>query len=218
MSFLDSTSSGGEAGAVGGAVSGAAAGSMLGPYGAIAGAIIGGLGSLLSAAGSEYSGTAQANMYTYRAGVALMNRQINLQNADYERVAGEVSAQESGMRTKAEVGATVAAQASSGLDVNRGSAVDVRTSETEIGQQNEAIIRSNAARKAYSYDVEATQDQAQSQLDTMAATTSRVSGGIGAATSLLSGGTTVAARWNQGQTLGMFSGNSGATSTSVMGT
>lgn len=162
------------------------------------------LGSLTSAFGSAFQGNAQANMYRYQAGVAQINRQIATQNADFERSVGEVQAQESGMRTRAQIGQTEAAQASSGLDVNRGSASDVRTSEVEIGQQNENIIRSNAERRAYGYEVEATSDDAQSKLYEMASKTSGIAGDIGAATSILSGGTSVANKWLQGKQLGIF--------------
>jgi hypothetical protein len=164
-------------------------------------------GSLLSAFGAGYQGQAQANMYNYQAGVAQLNKNINLQNADYERNVGEVEAQESGMQTRARVASTEAIQAGSGLDVNRGSAADVRASETEIGQQNEAIIRSNAARKAYGYDVEATQNDAQAQLDSIAAKTSQTSGALGMAKSLLSGGTSVADKWLKGQQTGVWGGS-----------
>jgi hypothetical protein len=166
------------------------------------------VGSILSAFGAGYQGAAQANMYNYQAGIASMNQKIALQNADYEKNVGEVAAQESGMRTRAQVGMTTAAQASSGLDVNRGSAADVRTSETEIGQQNEAVIRANAARRAYGYDVEATQDDAQSKLYQMAAKTSQTSGTLGVLKSLLSGGTSIADKWLKGKGVGVFdSGN-----------
>jgi hypothetical protein len=168
-------------------------------------------GTLLSAFGANYQGQAQANMYNYQAGIAQMNSKISLQNADYERSVGEVEAQESGMRTRVQVGATEAAQARSGLDVNRGSAAAVRGSETEIGQQNEAIIRLNAVRKAYGYEVEATQDTAQSNLYQMAAKTSQTSGILGAVKSILSGGTSVADKWLKGQATGVFGGNDGAT-------
>lgn len=171
-------------------------------------------GSLLSAFGSAQQGQAQANMFNYQAGIAQMNKNIALQNADYERSVGEVSAQESGLRTKAEVGATTAAQASSGLDVNRGSAVDVRASETEIGQQNQAIIRSNASRRAYGYEVEAIQNTAQAGLLSMAATNAKIGGDINAAKSLLSGGTSVADKWLKGQQTGVWGGGGGGDSAS----
>jgi hypothetical protein len=197
--------------AVAGAEAGGTAGAVAGGSGfglsTILGAVgLGGsaAGGLLGAFGSNYKGEAEANMFNYRAGVADLNRKIALQNADYERNAGEVSAQESGMRTRAQVGETAAAQASSGLDINRGSAAAVRTSETEIGQQNEAIIRANAARRAYGYEVEATQDQAQSQLYQMAAKTSKTSGGLSAFQSILSGGTSVADKWLKANQVGLF--------------
>lgn len=172
---------------------------------AIAGMAGSAVGGLLGAFGSVYKGQAQANMYNYQAGIAQMNQQISLQNADYERNVGEVQAQESGMKTRAQVGQTEAAQAGSGLDVNRGSAAAVRSSEIEIGQQDENIIRANAARRAYGYEVEATQESAQAGLYRMAAETSQTSGDIGAATSLLSGGTSVADKWLQATQKGIFS-------------
>lgn len=153
------------------------------------------IGGAMSAYGKAQQGAAQGRMFDYQAGIAQMNQKIALQNADYERNVGEIAAQESGMKTRAQVGATTAAQAASGLDVNAGSTSDVRTSETEIGQYNEAIIRANAARRAYGYDVEATQDVAQAGLYRMAASTSRAGGDIGAITSLLSMGTSVADKY-----------------------
>lgn len=203
MASPSTLGAGGDIGGVaGGAVSGAAAGSVLGPYGAIAGMAIGAIGGIIGAGGAAEAGQATANMYNYKAGIALMNKQINLQNADYERAAGEVAAQESGMRTRAVVGQEKAAQAGSGLDVNTGSAAAVRESQVEIGQQDENIIRSNAARRAYGYEVEATQDQSQASLYGMAASQARIAGDIGAATSLLSAGTSVAAKWSQASQVG----------------
>lgn len=166
-------------------------------------------GTLLSALGAGQQAGAQAAVFNYQAGIAKMNQRIASQNADYERAVGEVSAQISGMKTRAQVGATTAAQASSGLDVNRGSAVDVRTSETEIGQYNEAVIRANAARKAYGYEVEATQDEAQSKLYQMSAASSKTAGQLGILKSLLSGGTAVADKYLKGRSVGLFPGSEG---------
>lgn len=161
-------------------------------------------GSILSAFGAGQKGEAEAAMYNYKAGIAEMNRKIALQNADYERATGETQAQISGMKTRAQVGETAAAQASSGLDINRGSAADVRASETEIGQYNEAIIRGNAARRAFAYETEAAQDQAQSQLYKMSAESSKKAGGLGVLGSLLSGGTSVSDKWLAGKSKGLW--------------
>src|SRR6266702_1104129 len=122
-------------------------------------AVVGGgmaiAGGIVGAVGSITGGYAQRQMYQYQAGVARMNQQIALQNAAYERQAGETEAQISGMKTRFQVGETKVAQSGSGLDVNRGSAVGVRRSEQEIGAFNEQMIRANAARKAYGYETQA---------------------------------------------------------------
>lgn len=181
----------------GGAASGAMAGSALGPYGAIAGMVIGAVGSGVSAYGQASAGEASASMYAYKAGIAKINAQIARQNADYARATGEVEAQQSGMQTRYQIGQTEATQAKSGLDVNRGSAELVRESEAEVGQENEAIIRSNAARRAYGYEVEAVKDTAEGTLDQMASSQSRQAGYIAAAGSIISGASSVASKWTQ---------------------
>jgi hypothetical protein len=138
-------------------------------------------GQMLQTVGQAYQMDVQAaeyatraNMSDYQAGVAKMNQQIALQQADYARSVGEVEAEESGMKTRAEVGMTKATQAASGLNVNTGSAVDVRSSMVELGAFDQNTIRANAAKVAWGYDIEATQDEAQSSLYTMTAATQRM--------------------------------------------
>lgn len=155
------------------------------------------IGGGLAAYGAQQKGTAESNMYTYQSGVAQLNKQIADQNAQYATAAGEVSAQTAGMRTRAQIGATKADQAASGIDVNKGSAVDTRVSEAEIGSANVATIRANAAREAYGYRVGGAQAEAQSGLDLYAAKTSRTAGNIGALSSILGTAGSVSSKWLQ---------------------
>ena len=101
------------------------------------------------------------------------------------------------MRTRAQIGATRAAMAAGNLDINRGSAQAVQQSETAIGQQNQAIIRADAAKKAYGFEVESAQDAAQSQIDQYSAATSLTAGKIGAVSSVLGGVAGVSSKWMQ---------------------
>jgi flagellin-like hook-associated protein FlgL len=78
------------------------------------------------------------------------------------------------MKTRAEIGSAKAFQGASGLNVNTGSAVDVRQSMTEIGYYDQQTIRANAAKTAWGYEVEATQDEAQGALYTMSASMDRM--------------------------------------------
>lgn len=171
---------------------------------AVAGIGMTALGGITQAFGAEQQGAAQAAMYNYQAGIAQMNAQIAKQNADYETALGEVQAQQQGMKTRAEIGETRAAQGAGGLDVNTGSNLAVRASEAELGAQDQAMIRSNAARRAYGQMVEAAQDTAQSNVDMMAASNAKQAADINAFSSILGAGSSVSSKWMQASSLGLF--------------
>lgn len=176
------------------------------------------------AKGEQYE--AQAKAYMYKAGVAEMNRKLKLADADYARWAGETEATQSGMKTKFAVGTVKAKQAGSGLEVDFGSGNAVRDSMLEIGRYDQSMIRHNAARKAYGYEVEAASQEAEKNLDVMSAESSTraamftrmggeqgasaasTAGDIGALTSILGASGSVASKWIQGSSLG----NIGSTS------
>lgn len=172
--------------------------------------VIGAVGSVFQGEGQAQQYEAQGRSLRYQAGVARMNRDIAQQNAAYEREAGEIEAQQSGMKTRAQVGQVKAVQAGSGIDVNRGSPVAVRESMLAVGAEDEAIIRANAARKAYGQEVEAVQHESQARIDEMgaesadrASSRARTSGYIGAASSILGSAASVSSRWLQyGRTFG----------------
>jgi hypothetical protein len=192
-----------------GAVGGAAAGSMFGPIGALVGAAG---GAALSAYGSYEGGKAQQATYNYQAAVAAMNAKIANANAARAIQVGESQAQISGMQTRAQIGETKAVQSGSNLDVNKGSAVDVRASEADIGAENERTIRNDAQQKAYDFQVQAAQDTAQGNLDTFAGQNAMTAGKIGAFSSLLSGAGSVAGKWSQFSQQGAFGGGGGSAS------
>lgn len=167
------------------------------------------LGSVLGAIGASTSGEANAQMYSYQAGVARINQQIAKQNADYSRATGEVEAQASGIKSRQQIGQIKTAQAASGLDVNRGSAAIVRESQGEVAAQDQAMIRANAAHRAYGYDVEAAQQEAQGNLAEMAASKSRTAGTLGAVSSILGGATSVAGKWLDAKRVGIGTSEEG---------
>lgn len=172
----------------------------------IVGSLIGGI---TGAAGAEQSAAAQAGMYQYKAGVALMNQKIAKQNAAWATNAGEISAQESELKTAQEIGQTKVMQSGSGLDVNSGSAVGVRQSQSEAGAYDADIIRANAAHAAYGYETKAAESEAEANLDQMAAANVKTAGDISAFSSILGGVTSVASKWTQGTTVGFFGGGGG---------
>jgi hypothetical protein len=175
-------------------------------------------GSLLGAAGNIFSGQANSSMYSYQAGVAKVNQQIALQNADYSTAVGEVQAQQSGMKTAAEIGTTKATQGASGIDVNTGSAAAVRTSEEQLGEENQAIIRSDAAKRAYGYEVEAQSQGASANMYSAAASNSKTSGLLGAFGSILGGVSSVSSKWLSASSTGAIGGSGGSNFNPAFGT
>lgn len=190
------------------------------------------LGAITSAEGSKQAGEAkarasmsqaasyeaQAKMEEYKAGVARVNKQIAEQNKDYSLKIGETQAQAEGMKTRFQVGEARASGGASGLDVNRGSKARVIESTEAVGEQGQAVVRADAAKRAYGYDVEATNLEAQAKLDEMGASNLRIgvagatsaaadyrtAGDIGATASLLGGASSVASKWTQASSAGMF--------------
>lgn len=166
------------------------------------------LGGATGAVGSIMGGNSQASMYQYQAGIAQMNAQIAKQNASYATAAGEVTAQQSGMKTSQEIGAIKAGQGAGGLAVGSGTNARVVDSQLQVGQEDQALIRSNVAKQAYGYEVTAAQDTAQAQLDTQAASNSKTAGYIGAFSSLLGSAGSVSSKWLQASNAGVFNSSS----------
>lgn len=162
-----------------------------------AGGIVGGLGA-------NEAGEAQANAYRYKAGVALLNKQINEQNASWATQAGGIQAQESGMKSAQQIGETKVLQSGSNLDVNSGSPAAVRKTQTDVAQFDQGVIRWDAAKTSWGYESKAAGDLAESNLDQMAATQSEKAGQISMVTSFLNAGGSVAGKWMQGKTAGAF--------------
>lgn len=148
-------------------------------------------GTALGAFGAYESGQAQSAAANYQAQVAANNANIARQNASFESAAGESKLVTEGLKTRALVGKEKANTAASGVDVNAGSTAAVRAGTQEMGLLDALTIRSNAAKQAWAQEVQATSDQAQSQLYKFEGSQAQTAGDIGAAASLLSGASTV---------------------------
>lgn len=157
-----------------------------------------------AAFGNYFSGKAQGNMYNYQAGVAQANAQVAKQDAIYATQSGEVQAQQSGMRTRSIVGATKVGYGAGNIDSSTGSAKNVIASTTEVGQQNQGIIRADAAKRAYGFNVAAAGDIATAGADEVAVGTSHEAAGINIASTILGTVGSVSSKWSQGQQQGIF--------------
>jgi hypothetical protein len=157
------------------------------------------LGGVLGAAGSIFGGMAQSSAYSYQAQVAQINAQVAKQNANAAIAAGESKAEITGMKTKAQIGQTVATQGASGLEVGAGTGQKVVQSEQQEGLFEQDTDRYNAAKAAYGDEVTAVSDINQANLFSSAATNSMTSGIIGAGTSILGATGSFASKWSAGQ-------------------
>lgn len=169
---------------------------------AVAGLIATGLSTAMGAVGAISSAEAQSQAASYQAQIARNNAQLATENAHWATESGETQAAQQQMKTRAEVGSIEAAQAANGLDVNSGSAVDVRSSANSLGNLDALTIRSNAARQAYGYQVQNTNDIAEAQLDEAQAQSAMTAGTIGAFGSLLGGAGSLAGGWTRLQAVG----------------
>lgn len=153
----------------------------------VAGLALAAAGTAASVIGQMQQASAAKASANYQSEVAAGNQQIAKQNASYAAAEGEAQAAQKEMQTRAQEGAILSGQASSGVDVNSPTSTAVRTSESELGKLDANTIKSNAARRAYGYETEATNFGNQESADKATGSNAETSGYIGAGSALLSG-------------------------------
>lgn len=137
-------------------------------------------------------GQAASKAAAYNAQVADNNSKIATQNAEFAGAEGEANAGASAMKTASQIATIKTAQAANGVDVNSGSAVNVRASEAELGEVNALNIRANAARQAYGYATQSQQFTSQKQLDEVQSDQANTGSYLSAAGSFLGGASSAA--------------------------
>lgn len=167
---------------------------------AVGSAVIGAVGSGVKAFGDISGAEAKSANDAYQAQVAANNAKIAATDAKLDIQAGEVAAVNVGMKTRSVVGQEKAAQGAAGIEVNNGSAADVRSGTAALGMLDALTVRSNAAKQAYAKEVEATSDTAQGQLLQTESQQDLVAGDVSAAGDLLSGASSVGKAWAGYQT------------------
>ncbi len=160
--------------------------------GSLASSVIGGG---VSAFGAYSKGQSEGMSADYASAVARNNAITAENNAKYALAAGDVQSENQQMKTKAVLGTQKAAQAANGIDVNSGTAVDVRRSTAELGHLDALTILNNASNKAAGYRAQGANFTAEAELQSMKGDTSRMAGYIGAGSSLISGASGVADKW-----------------------
>jgi hypothetical protein len=167
-----------------------------------------GAGAGLQAFGSLSSGMANSSMYSYQAAIARLNADADTRNAHYSTAVGENQNEAEGLKQRQQMGKIITAQASSGFDMNSGSAVAVRESQQGLDRLSQQTIRQNAARTAYNYETQAAGATAQAQAYDNASSNSMTAGIMGFGSSIIGGAASVSSQWLQGQRAGLWGGKS----------
>jgi hypothetical protein len=144
--------------------------------------------------------SAQSAAANYQAQVSLNNATIAQQNAQLAAQTGEAKAEATSLQNREQIGRIAAAQAAGGIDVDSGSAVDVRSTQREMGRLSQLTDVSNAALQQYGYRSQGTSYQAQAGLETAQAASAARAGPIAAAGSLLGGAGSALSRFSWMQT------------------
>jgi len=111
--------------------------------------------AVVSAAGTMAQGIATANAANYNAQVARNNATVMEQNAEYAAKAGFAKTEASSLKGRAVGGKVLTSLAANGVDVNTGSALDVRVSQREQQKLDTEMVRHNAELESYGYRVKA---------------------------------------------------------------
>lgn len=165
-------------------------------------------GGVVSGIGAANTASANAAAYNYKAGIATLNSQIAQQNASWAVQSGGIKSEEEGLQAGQAIGQTKVAQSAGGFDVNTGSNSAVRSTQSDVAKFNEGIITTDAARKAYGYQVEGAKDTAEATMDTSAASNAKTAGDLAVLSSILGTVGSVAGKWTQGNTIGIGSSSS----------
>lgn len=163
------------------------------------------LGGVTSALGAYSSSQASAQSAKYNSEVDKINAGIAQRKATDAGAAGEAETYNAGLRTREKIGAIETNQAASGIDVNKGSAVDVRASQEAVGQLDALTIRTNAAKEAYGYNAQADSLNNQSNLELDEASQDKSAGFLDAGSTLLGTAGTVGSKYAEYQNAGLLS-------------
>jgi hypothetical protein len=158
------------------------------------------VGSALTAGSTILGGLATSAAAQTNANIANYNAQVAENAKTYALESGGEQAQQKGLQGAEQVGAVTTALAANNVDVNTGSAKDVRADTREQAALEEQTTTNNAALKAWGYQNTATGYQLQGQLDESEAAEAPIGAALGAGGGLLSSASATGAfsKWTGG--------------------
>jgi len=147
----------------------------------------------LQIVGQGQQAKAQQASHEYQAAVARNNQIIAQRQADDARARGAEAERQQRIKTQQLIGRQRAVLAANGVVVDQGSALDITTDTTGIGEQDALTVRANAEREALGFEAQGMNFGAQAGLNSFsAANSSATLGQVGTA---LGGLGTVADKW-----------------------
>lgn len=161
-------------------------------------------------AGASGSASASANSFNYKAGIASLNQTIAKQNEAWAINSGGIKAVNYGLKAGEAIAETKAKQGASGIDVNSGSPDAVRDTQHDVAKYDQNMIRADAQHQAYGYEVEGAKYKAEEGMDRAAANDATNAGRLNVLSSVIGTASSVASKWTQGNTLGIWGGKSGS--------
>ena len=143
--------------------------------------------SLLGAAGQKQQADASAEASSYNARVADMNATLSERRARDALERGKLEEQQKRNEVAQVAGRQKAAMSANGVDVSFGSPLDVLVDTATMGELDALTIRSNTAREAYDYQVQAANGRADANLSRANAKNTKKGGNLTAFGTLLTG-------------------------------
>lgn len=153
------------------------------------------IGAGISAVSTVAGGFASRNQASYQAAIAKNNQTIAIQNAARAEQAGMVQAEAQGRKGAAREAGIKVGQAASGLDVNKGTPVDVQAGQRETDQLDTETVLSNAELHAYGYRTQAMNFEAEEKLDRAKADNAVPASLLKAGGGLLSNASSIGSKW-----------------------
>lgn len=139
--------------------------------------------AVLGAGSQIYAGNAAAQQGKYTQQVEEQNAKNSEQRARDATSRGEQEAGERRLKTRLLIGSQRATLAGAGVDLQDGTAIDLVGDEAMFGAMDESRIRSNAAREAWGYRVDATNSRNRGYQARTSGNQQRVGSYLGAAAS-----------------------------------
>lgn len=152
-----------------------------------------GAGTIMSTAAAYTKSKADKAAYDIQAGTAETNAMLDKARSEDAKYRGDVAVNASRLKTRQLEGQQRAGMAASGVSLESGSPLAILEGTEFMGERDAQVIRDNAAKEAWGYDVAAVNDRNNARLLRYRSGLERP--GLNAATTLLTGVGSVASSW-----------------------